>query len=324
MAELFRERNSPSFVLECRSGVAIRIEGEPLVLKPRKKRRRKQSLPLSMPHQVDLPSDAAPPQRPIVPEYDYVRPRPVLEPEIRTVFPFGLGAAEGLAALTIAYFVCAAAFNAGYFDRVPARFVELFSFTDLLTSNISILQYFISIFTAYCMVSFFGSWIFRRAWLRAKPFVERELRLQYNDPVLYLLALGVLVGLFFIYLSILAALGNTSFTLEYLAWIALYGFFVYFIWLGHNFGFMSLRNTLFWVSINVLFFANITGYNWLKYDIRNQSGSQTIILKDGPCIDRKILRRGSNGYLLYNFYLRQFEFRSKDEVKTIFDRSGCM
>jgi hypothetical protein len=62
---------------------------------------------------------------------------------------------------------------------------------------------------------------------------------------------------------------------------------------------------------------------WLKYEIRNSDGVQAMYLQSGDCLERKLLRASSGGYLLYSFDLKQFEYREKGSVKTIYGSKGC-
>ena len=66
--------------------------------------------------------------------------------------PFDFSITEWLAIVSTLYLLCIATFGAGYFDKVPGKFIELFSFSDLIGSNIPVLQFFLSMFFAYCFV----------------------------------------------------------------------------------------------------------------------------------------------------------------------------
>jgi hypothetical protein len=67
----------------------------------------------------------------------------------KTAEPFRVGLTEAIGALSALYVICIASFNAGYFERLKGRFIQLFSFADLIGSNI--LQYIFVVFsfTAY-------------------------------------------------------------------------------------------------------------------------------------------------------------------------------
>jgi hypothetical protein len=68
---------------------------------------------------------------------------------------------ETLTVLTLLYVSTIAAFNAAYFANVPGNFAEFFSLTDLIQTNIPILQYFFSLaltyFLAGLVISFVGA-----------------------------------------------------------------------------------------------------------------------------------------------------------------------
>ena len=62
----------------------------------------------------------------------------------------------------------------------------------------------------------------------------------------------------------------------------------------------------------------------MKSQIASPGHVQTIQDKDGLCVERNILRNSSSGLLLYNPLIKQYEFRSKDSFKTIYDGNGCI
>ena len=71
---------------------------------------------------------------------------------------FGLGFGELIAAGTLVYVLCVAAFNAGYYSKIGGRFIELFSFADMLGANVPIFQYFLSLFAIYGTLTFPLAW----------------------------------------------------------------------------------------------------------------------------------------------------------------------
>src|SRR5688572_7959145 len=86
----------------------------------------------------------------VVPRYgrDLVAPDPhSYEAVFAPIRSVGLG--EILTVLTLLYVCTIASFNAAYFANVPGSFVEFFSLTDLIQTNIPIIQYFFSVFIAY-------------------------------------------------------------------------------------------------------------------------------------------------------------------------------
>jgi len=72
----------------------------------------------------------------------------------------------------------------------------------------------------------------------------------------------------------------------------------------------------------LVFSFNAGGY-WIASEVRTPSGTQAMYMQDGQCLERKIMRTTSSGYLLYSYQLKQFEFRNKDSVRVIYDRAGC-
>src|SRR4051812_42317970 len=65
----------------------------------------------------------------------------------------GISLAEILAAASLIYVCATAAFNAGYFSEIRGNFVQLFTFTDIIGTNIPIIQYFFGVVTVYGLVS---------------------------------------------------------------------------------------------------------------------------------------------------------------------------
>ena len=59
---------------------------------------------------------------------------------------------EGLTVLTLLYVCTIAAFNAGYFTSVPGSFVEFFSLSDFIQTDIPIIQYFIQLAIFYFFI----------------------------------------------------------------------------------------------------------------------------------------------------------------------------
>jgi hypothetical protein len=235
----------------------------------------------------------------------------------------GVSLGEALAAATFAYVFAVASFNAGYFDKVPSRFVELFSFSDLVNSNIPILQYIISVYTTYCVLSI----------LFAVPrhFLSKGIDKLVTAETIPAWSIDLLPFISLILLSIAAiggsyhydAVDNKFFTLEFLPWAILFGFIFDFTWTNYRRNEITQRNFLIQIAINAIIFCHISGRMWLKYEIRNPDGIQAIYLQSGDCLDRKLLRASASGYLLYSFDLKQFEFRDKGSIKTIYGIKGC-
>jgi len=236
--------------------------------------------------------------------------------------PFNLGVSEAATAVTVLYFGCVASFNAGYFSRVEGRFVELFSFTDLVGSNIAIFEYVFWVFTIYCMLSIIGLF-FIRPIERLRTYFQNHVRKQQSDLAL--------TFLFFMSIFIIVILGllavhlteNTYFSIE----LAIYAFFqittFYTLWTGYNLDFVGTRTLAFGLVAGLISFSHISGNLWLKYEIATPAGIQSLVLQDGLCLNRKVLRSGTNGLLLYNFSLKEFELRSRDSIKAIFQKSTC-
>jgi hypothetical protein len=61
--------------------------------------------------------------------------------------------AESLTVAGLLYVCTIAAFNAGYFANVPGNFVEFFSLTDLIQTNIQMVEYFAVVAILYCVIA---------------------------------------------------------------------------------------------------------------------------------------------------------------------------
>lgn len=231
---------------------------------------------------------------------------------------------ELIATLTILYAICIASFNAGYFDKVPNQFVQLFSFSDMLGASIPILQYLITLYFIYVglfLLTFVFVILF---WERHNARIERVIVRSIDHGVTYVVTITLIVLLPIIIGGVLRdVFHNTIFTLEFTPfaaaqWIILYAFVV-----GFKHDRFSKRNLLVTLFLNVLLFSFFTGRMWMQYEILSPLETQAMVTSSNGCIDRKLLRSSSSGYLLYSFQLKQFEFREKSDVKIIYASAGC-
>jgi hypothetical protein len=235
----------------------------------------------------------------------------------------GISLGEALAATTIAYVIAVASFNAGYFDNVPSRFVELFAFSDLVNANVPILQYIISIYSTYCAFSF--------VFAVPKHFLSRAADKVFSFKPLSDWSLDAisLIGIAFMSAGAIIttiycnSINNKVFTIEFLPWAILFWFLFDVAWSNYRLDKISQKSFLIQVAVNAIFFCHISGRMWLKYETRNSDGVQAIYLQSGECLNRKLLRSTSNGLLLYSFDLKQFEFRDRGSIRTIYGTSGC-
>jgi hypothetical protein len=235
----------------------------------------------------------------------------------------GISLGEALAATTFAYVFAVASFNAGYFDNVPSRFVELFSFSDLVNANIPILQYIIGVYTTYCLISFLFAVPRHFASKGLDKLISATPLPPWSIDFFPYVAMG-LVAIAAILLSFqLNAVGNKIFTLEFLPWAFLFGMIFDFTWTNYRIKAISQRSLIIQIAINAVVFCHLSGRMWLKYEIRNPDGIQAIYLQSGDCVNRKLLRASGSGLLLYSFDLNQFEFRDKGSIRTIYGASGC-
>lgn len=235
---------------------------------------------------------------------------------------------EALTVLTLLYVCTIAAFNAAYFANIPGNFVEFFSLTDLIQTNIPIIQYFFILALIYLMIgvaiSFFAG-VTGFDLRHAIRDVTEPLVIKYHlDDRGFWIAYGILFIAFHLADGLLRGLGVTTFFLTMLPTIVFQWALLYFFWVGYKFEMIPIK-TLASASLFSLFaFSYGAGHAWIRSQTAAPGQVQTIQDKDGLCLERNILRSSSSGLLLYHPQMKQFEFRSKDSFKTIYDGRGCV
>ena len=263
------------------------------------------------------------PYEPVAEYYPPVRYPSPLEEAVQRVNGIEVAGLIGLC------YVCAVgAFNAGYFVNVTGRFVELFSFSDVLGANIALVQYVFLVASTWCMLSIAWTALtyhFPFNWTESIRYkVESFISSVHSDLGLFLLAFVGFVGVLMVALA-LSTLTNHRFLVVDLLPVALFnGGLLYVTWRGFKAGYVSIGNLVVASVLGVLFFSFEAGKIWLRFDINTAAGVQSIFTKDNTCLDRKILRTSSNGLLLYNPSFKSFEFRSKEDLKVIYDRASCV
>lgn len=85
---------------------------------------------------------------------------------------------------------------------------------------------------------------------------------------------------------------------------------------------LGVRTSL--VALNMWTFSYVSGSKWVQSEISDNKDLQSFQMKDGLCLDRKLMRSAGGGLLLYNPGLKQFEIRSRDDFKTIYPSLGCI
>jgi hypothetical protein len=233
---------------------------------------------------------------------------------------------EVIAFLTALYFCTIASFNAGYFSAVHGNFVQLFTFTDLIAINIPILQYFIVLFFVYAVVSTYVSILerfFEGSSMKIRKEIESFTLKHYYSNAAYWTAYGILLALVWVGGLFLEALGVRNFTVVMLPVFVFQTCFIYFFWVGYKFDIVNARSLVTAALLSLLIFSNNAGYAWLRSEISSQDEIQAFINDKDVCLERVILRNSGAGLLLYNPTMKQFEFRNKDSIKTIFQGRGC-
>ncbi|MBO4225351.1 hypothetical protein [Bradyrhizobium neotropicale] len=236
--------------------------------------------------------------------------------------------AESLTVLTLLYVCTIAAFNAAYFTNVPGNFVEFFSLSDLVQTNIPMIQYFLGLAFCYFMIGLAISFLAGVTGFDLREKVQditEPLVIKYHlDNRAFWIAFGFLLLAFHLVTGMFHEFGVTSFSVAMIPTVVFQGVLLYFFWVGYKFEMIPIK-TLISASLLSLFTSSYNaGHAWIKSQIAAPGQVQTIQDKDGLCLERNILRSSSSGLLLYNPSLKQFEFRSKDGFKAIYDGHGCV
>lgn len=249
--------------------------------------------------------------------------RPALLAPLRNV---SLG--ESLTVLTLIYLCTVTAFNAAYFAAVPGSFVEFFTITDLIQTDLPVIQYFISLFLFYTSVGVLISYMSGMTGVnvreRLRDLFEPLIIKHHIEGTRFWTVYGIAVAAFYLVYGIINSLGVTSFTALMLPTFIFQGALLYFFWVGYKFELIDATSLAKATLIGVFMCSYNAGSEWLKSQIADPSHVQAIQDKDGNCADRNILRVSSSGILIYNPSLKQFEFRNKDMIKTVFQTRGCV
>jgi hypothetical protein len=223
--------------------------------------------------------------------------------------------------LSALYVLSIASFNAGYFERLKGQFVQLFSFADLIGSNIAILQYIFGVLFFYTLLTFYLAILPGNAATELREWAVRTWDGIDNWKIQYQI-MFVIVGL--AGPAILSSvLEDISFSLALLPTALIQGVFLLSIWTNYKNGSVALNRLLLWTGIVAATFSYTSGRLWVASEISEPKAQQSIVMTNGQCLDRRILRTNSSGYLLYNFTMRQAEFRNKDDVRTVFQSKAC-
>jgi hypothetical protein len=241
----------------------------------------------------------------------------------------------GLSAALYAY--CMASFNAGYFAALPSGYGELFSLSDLLGTNIPVLNYFFFGLFALVAVTFFffilsisiindanNSPLSKlKDWIPppyavvepGPPNPKRETR--------QAIAIAVLMIPLFVMAAVALYVRGTHFRLfaSLIVFINAIGIVAALAAIKAN---KNLGPVIFICSlILILISFYIVGREWLRFQLRDPNGFQAMHSASAGCIDRKILRANSGGFLLFEGALQQVEFRERSDVKMIYVKPGC-
>ncbi|MHC2433887.1 hypothetical protein [Bradyrhizobium sp. USDA 4451] len=239
-----------------------------------------------------------------------------------------VGLGEILTVLTLLYVCTITAFNAAYFANVPGNFVEFFSLTDLIQTNLPIIQYFFQVFITYTLVASFFGFVCGMAGVdipgTVRNFLEPFIVDSHIQPRKFWLSVTTAIVLFWIYVGVMDAMHVTNFTARMIPTFIFQAVLLYAFWVGFKYSLVPARQLAGAAFIALFVCSNNAGHAWIKSQIADPTHIQAIQDKEGNCHDRNILRNSSSGLLLHNPSLNQFEFRSKDTIKTIFQNRGCV
>lgn len=230
---------------------------------------------------------------------------------------------EWIAIVSLFYILCITLFAAGYFSSLPGNFIELFSLADLIGSNIPVLQYFLSVFFAYCLLWYALGWLIVPWWGSNKDRIEHNLSIAFGETTLLYLVSGLLVLGFILASAIVEMFEQAPLTLRLLPHLIFHGLFIYLYFAGYKYDVVSLRTLGIVIAISIVTLPYSIGRVWSTYDRAVPTGAHAIYLENGLCQQRKILRTGASGYLFYNPALKSFEFRPKEQIKAIYESSQC-
>lgn len=233
-----------------------------------------------------------------------------------------LNIADIVALLSVAAVFVLACFNAGYFSKIGGRFVDLFSIPDLLGSSIPILEYFFAVYFVYSTAIFVIIFLPGRALASMRERLDDYISSLESRSNRYQI---VFVGLLFLAPGIASViLEQRSFTLAFLIPALAQGFWLYALWLDVKLDKPQARKRLIIsAALSIVVFSYTSGRLWAISDINDEANGSSFVMANGQCHDRILLRANSSGYLLYNFGMKQSEFRSKDDVRTIFQGRSC-
>lgn len=236
---------------------------------------------------------------------------------------FGLSLGEFVTASTFLYVICVAAFNAGYYSQIEGRFIEVFSFADMLGANVPILQYFLSVYTIYGILMLTLGWATAKYGPTVRRHLELHLLLTHHSWRMFYVGLVFLLGIFILLLSLVAGLPYHSFTLEIFPYAVFQGALFYFCWVGYQADMVDARAVLFAFVLTALYFSENTGRLWLRSEITS-GVTQSFLLADNQCLERILLRSTGNGFLLFDPSTKQFEYRDRGTIKTISGKNVCV
>ena len=141
--------------------------------------------------------------------------------------------------------------------------------------------------------------VYRTTLASSEGKVEETLSSTLTDKVAIYAAVGVLISLGLLS-STISDVPEAPLWARVAPNVIGQGLWAYMWWVGYKNDFVS-RNTLaFVIILGIVSSSHNIGHSWFDYDVSSRNGVQSMFMAGGTCLERKILRTGSNGYLLYS------------------------
>jgi hypothetical protein len=231
---------------------------------------------------------------------------------------------EWAAIVTFLVFSETVAYNAGIFSRIPSQFVEIFSTTEVLIGGFSALTSLtIVLFGAYVAIVYA-----RGAWNRIYRFIDSrdDSSSRIKNYFLRPIMVGAVI-LFFLALSWASRIWGSDSG----PWFQLVAFCAACLVAASSYVHVALAyRSVHPVYVGLIVYAAsllvayCCGDIVIDHKLRHEQPAQSFMLKSVGCLDRKLIRGSSGGFLLYNWRMRTFEFRERSDVVAIFPRAGCV
>ncbi len=230
---------------------------------------------------------------------------------------------ELLTVLTIVAAICVFSFNVGFAKAIRSNLDSAFISTDYLVSvsNVWLLA------TTFVLSLFYGmTFVYRNTGLIHFYIIRRILILS-RKPIL-LLIIVITIAVLSYYVIPESALRFTeapvSTALGLCSIFVCCGLLVFLISFTHRYRLRPRRwPTVIIQIVIVLTAAFSAGGVAGRADQSDRSQVNSLMLKNGACLERRVVRVLGVGYLLYSPDLSTYEIRERSEVTAIFSGRRC-